>query len=154
MVRKYKYIAATAAIKGVYFRRMMRISQGDTDMMRIDDIPRYPRDLAKMSKRYMRSGISDKLLHGLYIYPHDYITDKTARMGLAARLKMAPDELKEPLFESDMEAAVYGLEAEKIDGHILGYTLDNFTVMYMTYKHDELDDIYYIHYIIEAKKEW
>lgn len=153
MVNDYKYLAVTATINGIMFRRLMSIAEGETEHMCIE-CPQSPSELLQMARRSMCNfnygdiNPIDKPLCGLYVYPRDYVTEMTARMGLAARLGILREELKEPLFATPMEAAVFGLEDTKF-----GYYLDGYYVEFMTYTHDELDDIYYIHYIIEVDKE-
>lgn len=138
------YKSITVPIAGISYRQLVEISTGELKPLTVDVIgyiPRCPVDLAELAKQYMCQP---------QFYPRDYMTDKTARMGLAARLKRECSDISEPKFNNEMDAAVYGLiKKTKLDNDY--YMFGSMRVYYMYVDYDGVDDMYYIYYIAKER---
>lgn len=132
------------SIDGIKYRRIASLAKGEMTV-KLDYIPRTPKDLVKYFKASCH----------IWVFPRKYLTPNTARSGLAHRLKCEIDDITHPSFENAMDAAAYGLTEGYENGVFISYmsVWQGLDVEYMFEKYDELDDKYYIYYILRVSEE-
>lgn len=133
-----------SSIDGVKYRRLASLAKGEKTV-KLDYVPRTPKDLVKYFKASCH----------IWIFPRRYLTPNTARSGLAHRLKCEVNDIAPPSFGNAMDAAAYGLTEGYENGVFISYMFvwQGLDVEYMLEKYDELDDKYYIYYILRVSEE-